>query len=845
MLLGERPITESSRTLLGQPTPCVGRDHELRTLTGLCDRALTDRVAHAVLITAAAGVGKSRLRYELLRDLRRRAETTPVDVWLCRGDPMSAGSPFGLLAPMLRREAGIVDGESLDVRRRKLRARVGRHVGIADRERVTTFVGELAGVPFSESDSAPLEIARRDPILMGDQMRRAWEDFLAAECAARPLVVVLEDLQWGDLPTVRFIDVALAHLAEAPLFVLALARPEVDEIFPRIWGARDLTVMRLKPLSRKPAVELARAVLGPDASDAIVDRLVERASGNAFYLEELLRAEREGKGDAPPETVLALVGARLERLPGEARRLLRAAAVFGQVFWRHGAEALLHSIDDATLAELVERELIATRPGSRFPGTSEHVFRHALVRDAAYAMLTEEDRRLGHRLAGEWLQKSGERDAVVLAEHFERGSSPAEALRYYREAAAQALEGNDFAATISRVERGVACGAAGEELGALKLLEAEARRWRSEFTEAASAAVAALELLVRPSPAFYKAASECAAAFGALADVPRLLALTERLREPDRPEDTGARIIAGAQMVVQLNHLGRYALAQSLLDELRQSRAAGSSQIVIAWLARAATMRAATDIQPGALLGACVSSIMGFTAAGDLRMACFQQLNLGYAYIVIGNWALADRVLVEACAGAHRLGLVHIENSTRAYRGWALASSGDAAGLVLLREAIAAMGARGERRMQNRARNYLARALAARGDLVEAAAEADACVAACNELPPMQALAHITAAHIALARDRAAEALAHTRAALATRAAHGSIEDGDLFLAVTHAEALFANGLTDEARRTIAEAERVLLQRAHDLLDADVRRSFLEAVPEHARTMALANQLRG
>ncbi len=97
------------------------------------------------------------------------------------------------------------------------------------------FVGELAGVPFPDEGSVQLRAARQDAVLMGDQMRRAFEDFVAAECGAGPVLIVLEDLQWGDLPSLGFVGAALRNLAHAPLFVLALARPEVHEIFPSLW----------------------------------------------------------------------------------------------------------------------------------------------------------------------------------------------------------------------------------------------------------------------------------------------------------------------------------------------------------------------------------------------------------------------------------------------------------------------------------------------------------------------------------------------------------------------------------------------------------------------------------
>src|SRR5207248_1701920 len=110
-------VIEVTRTLLGKPTPCVGRDRELAVLTGLYDECVNEPLARAVLVTGAPGVGKSRLRFEVVNRIKARGE--PVELWIARGDPLRAGSPFAMIAPALRRAAGIHEGEPLDVRRHK------------------------------------------------------------------------------------------------------------------------------------------------------------------------------------------------------------------------------------------------------------------------------------------------------------------------------------------------------------------------------------------------------------------------------------------------------------------------------------------------------------------------------------------------------------------------------------------------------------------------------------------------------------------------------------------------------------------------------------------------------
>src|SRR5262249_36259646 len=157
-----------------------------------------------------------------------------------------------------------------------------------------------------------------------------------------------------------------------------------------------------------------------------------------------------------------MVEARLSALSGDARRVLRAASVFGEVCWESGALALLRGgMGASALREQLEaletQELLSWREESRFPGEREVVFRHALLRDGAYAMLTEDDGRLAHKAAGEWLSKHGEGDPMTLAGHFERGGDSPRAADLYLRAAEQASQAGDPGAAIARAKLGLAC----------------------------------------------------------------------------------------------------------------------------------------------------------------------------------------------------------------------------------------------------------------------------------------------------------------------------------------------------------------------------------------------------
>jgi tetratricopeptide (TPR) repeat protein len=469
--------------LLGKVTACVGRERELRRLQAIFAECVEEPMAQAVLVTAKAGVGKSRLVAELLRLLQGRPD--PPVVWRAQGDPLRVAPAFALLGEALRGAAGIHEGEPIEARRDKLVGRVAQSVPAAEQLRVAALLGELVGVPFPADDSPLLRAARQDAQLMSVQIGRAFEDFVRAECSLHPVLLVLDDLHWGDGPTMQLVDATLRRLKEAPWMVLALARPEVVDLFPRLWTERKVQVIQLDELTRKAGARLAHEVLGDAVGEDTVERILTLSGGNAFYLEELIRAVAQGRHkEELPETLVAMVEARLEGLDPMARRVLRAASVFGEVFWEAGVAALLgEELGRSEIAEclekLVDQELLRRRADEgAAAGEPDLAFRHALMREGAYAMLTDEDQVLGHRLAAEWLEQQGAVDgapgagapASLLASHYQVAGVHDKAFDYFLDEAN--LAARLFAVTDARHLYA-------EALGELSLLpddEAQRRR---------------------------------------------------------------------------------------------------------------------------------------------------------------------------------------------------------------------------------------------------------------------------------------------------------------------------------------------------------------------------------
>jgi eukaryotic-like serine/threonine-protein kinase len=841
---GEREeLEDAARTLLGKITPCVGRDRELAILDATFADCVGESAPRAVLVTAPVGFGKSRLRHEFLRRLAERGDAQPVEVWVARGDPMGMGSPFRMVGAAIRRAANLLDGESLGVRRQKIKARVARNLAGEAIGRVAEFLGELAGVPFPDDESVQLRAARQDPTRMGDQMRRAFEDFLAAECAQRPVLIVLEDLHWGDLPSTQWIDAALRNLKEAPFMVLALARPEVNELFPGLWQNRGGQTITLGELGKKACEKLCRIALGERVKTEVVAEIVEKAGGNAFYLEEMIRAVAEGRGDRLPATVLAMVQARLDRLEPEARRLLRAASIFGQVFWAGGVGALLGA-DEAIrpsewLAELAKREVIVPRPAEKFLHDTEYAFRNAPVRDAAYASFTEDDRVLGHRLAAAWLEQAGEADAVLLADHFHEGHEPARAVVFFVKAAEQALEGNDFAAVLDRAARGLASGASGELAGRLASMQAEAHKWQGNNVEAEARFAEALGLFPKSGAAWLKALADLATIRAKMGQHEPVLALADELSRSPFSHVRTAYATAAARVAIQLLHTGHLDEADKLLSICEAAaRQAEAEPAMLASIYQARAIRAMFWGDVGAFLAFMTAAAEHFELAGDLRSAGTQRANQAYAYVELGAYAAAEDALRRVLDTAERMGLKDLAAGARNNLGIALARLGklDEARAVET-AAVRASVAQSNRRLESGCRTYLAIISLLASDLGAAEREARAAVDILSVAPPMRAHALGTLARVLRARGRVPEALAAAEEAAQIARTEG-VEEGESLIALAYVEALIASGF--DARPALRAAMDRLAQRADRISDPAWRASFLASVPENAKLAELA-----
>jgi len=406
-------------TELRAETLFVGRDSELALLEETFGRALREPSAQLVTVVGEPGVGKSRLVWEFGQELDRRPDLVRWRQGRCL--PYGEGITFWALGEIVKAEAGVLETDSPEEALHKLEHAV---VDVLEEESERAwFTERLAPLVGALEEASGVE---------REEAFSAWRRYLEALSAQRPTVLVLEDIHWADAALLDFVEHLLDWAPSVPLLVLATARPELYDA-RRGWGGgrRNSATVGLSPLSdddtaRLVAVLLERSVL-PAETQA---ELLERAGGNPLYAEQFVRmhVDRETSGEmALPETVQALIAARLDTLGAELKGLLHDASVLGKVFWTGALAAMGGRSREQVLdglRDLVRREFVRPARVSSMRDEEEFSFWHVLVRDVAYQQIPRAARAAKHVSAAEWIEATAadrvSDHAEILVHHYEQ-----------------------------------------------------------------------------------------------------------------------------------------------------------------------------------------------------------------------------------------------------------------------------------------------------------------------------------------------------------------------------------------------------------------------------------------
>ncbi len=473
-LLGDLP--PGARATPAFSAPMIGRDREMTLLQSVYERVASERHPHLVTIYGDPGVGKSRL----VREFSEWTERLDSHPRIVRGRclPYGEGVTYWPLAEILKGHAQVLDSDPPGLALQKIQLLGKEFLSpdiSADPARTTAALCLTVGLQDPEMTQAEAE-----PRQANVEISSAWRSYFSALAADRPTVAVIEDVHWADTALFELLE-ELADRVQGPILFLCPARPELTGRRPEWGGGRwNFSSILLEPLALEDAERLIGFLLEDQETlpPRIRTRILERAGGNAFFLEEITRhildelASSEtadhGRSWATgeveiPDTVQGVLAARMDLLGQLEKRTLQSAAVVGRVFWTGPLTRLLGSDRarlEQALGSLEDRGLVLTRLTSSLADEREYIFKHILTRDVAYESLPRRERAIAHAEVAGWMEETaGERQGEfieLLAHHY------AEAYRSSRDqtrpdgdgAEAMRAKAFGYALEASRLARG-------------------------------------------------------------------------------------------------------------------------------------------------------------------------------------------------------------------------------------------------------------------------------------------------------------------------------------------------------------------------------------------------------
>src|SRR4051812_28635088 len=409
-----------SQRVDGLEAPFIGRDADLRLVKELFHACVERQSARLVSVVGVAGVGKSRLHWEF----DKYVDGLVDDVWYHSGHCLSYGDgvAYWALAEMVRQRFQIAEEDTAEVAVQRLTDGLPQWVSdAAEREFLLPRLGALIGAT--------------DTTLMREELFAGWRLLFERLAETQTVILTFEDMQWADSGLLDFIEHLLDWAADAPIFVITFARPELTESRPG-WpaGRRNATSLYLEALAPADMSTLLDHLVA-DLPTSLRDRIVERSEGIPLYAVETVRSliDRdvvvpkdgvyrlvEDVGDLDvPSTLTSLIAARIDALPPDQRTLIKQLAVLGGSFPRASAAAvcgLSEQEAERLLSDLVRKEFLAVRTDKLSPDRGQYVFAQSLLRTVAYDMLSKRERKSLHLAVASHLRATFENDGDDLAE---------------------------------------------------------------------------------------------------------------------------------------------------------------------------------------------------------------------------------------------------------------------------------------------------------------------------------------------------------------------------------------------------------------------------------------------
>ncbi len=622
----------------GTIAPFVGREGEFFATLAAFDRCADERTPVFVSVSGPPGIGKTRLS----REFSVAARTPPRTCRLMqiRCESYGTRQALGVVADALRTLVGLPKGATLAQAERALAAS-----GLPGSDNAL-LASLLANQPFPEGIDTR---GARDSIYLSTTE-------LVLEASREPTAILIEDAQWSDPESIAWLDHVLGRATAHPLFVMAMVRPSFWRTQGQRFVGRDHVRIELRPIARRAAREIALAVIGPGATEGMLDQIAQQAAGSPLFAEELARVIASGRDVTKTPTIEAAIQVSLDALDDASRDAVVRSSVFGMSVWDLGMAAVGVPDPQIALNKLIAAELFVEIGRARFTGTREYLFKHALVREVAYASTGEERRVELHAEAARWLGKMGE-DAATVAQHFDLGKRHEEAAAHWEIAARRALATNSLREAVTMADRALTFAEDKQTAFArAQLLDEAYSRLDARASERDSAIRAMSENVtdeaseVRTLGARVRYDDAC----GSGDDIEgRLTAVRERAKALDLIEEE-------ARCSATLAH--RHAFAGALTAAEREAAhlldLAERRQIVWAAVDAWQTLAVAHQTR-GELADALSARRSAAKAARDAKLQereAMLTMNVGFALTTIGAWEEALREIEDGLVKAKAIG---------------------------------------------------------------------------------------------------------------------------------------------------------------------------------------------
>jgi len=822
--------------------PFVGRDPELAQVLSAFERSRLDTTPILVSIAGPPGIGKSRLRREVMA--RISAQAGAPHIVLQRSEAYAQGHALGAAADVLR---GIISLPKGATSAEAAKAIVSR-LGPSTRDELTAKNRELlarllANEPLPEG---------LDPRGSRDVLWLAMTDLVLQVASNEQTAILMEDLQWADPESIGWLDHLLGRATGRALVVMALVRPDFWSEQANRFAGRDHVRLELRPISKRASRAIARAVVGDTVPEDIVERIAEQAAGLPLFAEELARLSASGRDTAHAPTIEAAIQVSLDALDEECRDAVGRLSVFGLTCWDSALESLGMPRAESVMKALVASEILTEQNVSRFTGTREWVFKHALVREVAYASLGERERKELHALAAAWLTSMGE-DSATVAGQYDLGEQHVLAAEHWARAAQRALAANALADAMSMAER------------ALMFAETKPKGFvRASYLDEAwsrldprasdrESAILSMEDNVHDEASAVRARGARARYDDARGSGERI---SERLAETrDQAaalglQDEEAR--CSAVLALRVAFAGRFAEAEA---EIKRLLKLARQQSTSAAAVDAYQTQAIVRQTQGALASALEARRNAASAArgaGLKEREAIIMTNLGFALTTIGARQEARTALETGLALSDAIGSVGaVRHAQMNLLGWAATFGNDRLMEAHLAEVradadAAATGAwaapdranlgtlfyRGSELLRANAEREWRRALG----LLRLAAQSYRTTGHRDLLPV--ALGLWAEAERRCGNAGGAVELAREAASLLDQGAPSLLNESAVYLAL-HA-AYTATGEEEAARQAISRGMPPLVRRLHGLVGTPYARQFLTELPDNARLLAAA-----